>query len=365
MQPRYKKIILILLDTVLFVYVVVAMVSFNKPDESKKVCSEVNIEIADQNANGFLTAAEVKKILTDNRMYPLKDKMTDIKPRQIEDLLCQSPFVNTAECYKTQNNHVYISITQRLPIIRIKSEKGDDYYIDDKGGIMPNSKYTSDLIIATGNISRSYAKSYIVPVANVIMANDLWKNLIEQIHVLPDLGIEIVPRVGNHIVYIGNLPMTKNMRKRKTLIEDFISRKLTRLVKFYKYGLSQVGWNKYPYISLEFDNQIICKRAHKENEKPVETPAAPAQIQNENQSSSTEQKENHAEKAENAQPQKTDVQKEKEKKKEKKVKAESQTEKKKTDGSKNSPKKTATNSKNKKEKADTNTGNASKAKTKN
>lgn len=365
MQPRYKKIILILLDTVLFVYVVVAMVSFNKPDESKKVCSEVNIEIADQNANGFLTAAEVKKILTDNRMYPLKDKMTDIKPRQIEDLLCQSPFVNTAECYKTQNNHVYISITQRLPIIRIKSEKGDDYYIDDKGGIMPNSKYTSDLIIATGNISRSYAKNYIVPVANVIMANDLWKNLIEQINVLPDLGIEIVPRVGNHIVYIGSLPMTKNMRKRQSLIEDFVTRKLTRLVKFYKYGLSQVGWNKYPYINLEFDNQIICKRASKDKEKPVETPAAPAPMQKESQSSTTEQKENHGAKAENAQPQKTDAAKEKERNKEKKVKAESQTEKKKADGSKNSPKSTTTSSKNKKTTADKNTGNASKAKTKN
>ncbi len=365
MQPRYKKIILILLDTVLFAYVVAAMVSFNKPDESKKVCSEVNIEIADQNANGFLTAAEVKKILTDNRMYPLKDKMTNIKPRQIEDLLCQSPFVNTAECYKTQNNHVYISITQRLPVIRIKSEKGDDYYIDDKGGIMPNSKYTSDLIIATGNISKSYAKSYIAPVANVIMANDLWKNLIEQINVLPDLGIEIVPRVGNHIVYIGSLPMTKNIRKRQALIEDFISRKLTRLVKFYKYGLSQVGWNKYPYISLEFDNQIICKRANKGNEKSVEIPSAQAQTPSENQGSTTEQKANPDVKSENVKPKEVDAAKEKEKKKDKKEKAESQTEKNKTAASKALPRNTTTSSKNKKEKADKNTGNASKAKSKN
>ena len=30
--------------------------------------------------------------------------------------------------------------------------------------------------------------------------------------------------------------------------------------KFYQYGLSQAGWNKYSRISVEFDNQIICKR---------------------------------------------------------------------------------------------------------
>ena len=37
-------------------------------------------------------------------------------------------------------------------------------------------------------------------------------------------------------------------------------KKLDTLEKFYHYGLSQAGWNKYKYINLEFDNQIICKR---------------------------------------------------------------------------------------------------------
>ena len=39
-----------------------------------------------------------------------------------------------------------------------------------------------------------------------------------------------------------------------------MAKKLDRLGKFYKYGLSQAGWNKYSYINLEFDNQIICKK---------------------------------------------------------------------------------------------------------
>lgn len=38
---------------------------------------------------------------------------------------------------------------------------------------------------------------------------------------------------------------------------------MDRLKKFYKYGLSQAGWNKYSYIDLEFDNQIICKKRKK------------------------------------------------------------------------------------------------------
>ena len=39
--------------------------------------------------------------------------------------------------------------------------------------------------------------------------------------------------------------------------------KLDRLQKFYRYGLSQAGWNRYSYINVEFDNQIICKKRKK------------------------------------------------------------------------------------------------------
>ena len=125
---------------------------------------------------------------------------------------------------------------------------------------MPNSKYTSDLIIATGNISEWYAQRYLSLLAIEIMKDEFWRNQIVQINILPDLGVELVPRVGDHVVYLGSLPQTKYINKRKELIAAFVDQKLDRLEKFYKYGLSQAGWNKYSCIDLEFDNQIICKK---------------------------------------------------------------------------------------------------------
>ena len=92
------------------------------------------------------------------------------------------------------------------------------------------------------------------------MANDFWKNQIEQINVLPDYSIELIPRVGQHIINIGRLPTSPNKAERAKLINSFMANKLDRLVKFYRYGLSRAGWNKYAYINVEFDNQIICKK---------------------------------------------------------------------------------------------------------
>ena len=234
MRINVKKSIIITLDIILAVYIILAMTSFNNPDETARVCTKVSINIEDDSANGFLSVNEIKKILQRRHLYPLNKMMSDVNPREIEELLKSSPFVNEVQCYKTQDNNVHISVTQRLPIIRIKNIRGEDYYLDDKGGIMPNSKYTSDLIIATGYINKNYAKSTLSYLAKALMASDLWKNQIVQINVLPDLGIELVPRVGEHVVFMGYLPQHGNRSKREQEITDIVNKKKKRLEKFYK-----------------------------------------------------------------------------------------------------------------------------------
>ncbi len=69
--------------------------------------------------------------------------------------------------------------------------------------------------------------------------------------------------MGEHIIYLGQ--------------PENIAGKLTRVEKFYKYGLNKVGWNKYSRINVEFDNQIICKKRDSQpHSRPVTaTPAEP------------------------------------------------------------------------------------------
>lgn len=262
MKQRLKKTLLVVLNVAVGVYLVLAMTSFNHPKDTYPVCTKVTINIADESTNGFLSVKEVKNILEKKGLYPYKKRMAQINPRDIEDLLKVSPFVDNAECFKTKDGCVSISLTQRLPIVRVKNAKGEDYYLDDHGGIMPNSKYTSDLIIATGNINHWYARNCLVHLAAELMADKFWCNQVVQINVLPDRGVEIIPRVGDHIVYLGILPDAKTNNQRQKAIATFMQKKMQRLSKFYRYGLSQAGWNKYSYIDVEFDNQIICKKRY-------------------------------------------------------------------------------------------------------
>ena len=248
---NWKKTAIIVIDVALAVYLLLAITAFNKPDGKDMVCNKVRIDIKDGVVDGFLNVDEIKSILVRHKIYPLAKPMESIDIRQIEETLCSSPFVNEAQCYKTQSGHVCIELTQRMPVVRIKAANGDDYYIDNNGGVMPNVKYCSDIIIATGNISRKYAQKVLTGVGDIILADKFWQNQIVQINVLPDETLEMVPRVGEHIIYLGEPAEIKE--------------KLTRVEKFYRYGLSQAGWNKYSYINVAFDNQIICKKKQQNN----------------------------------------------------------------------------------------------------
>ena len=246
MSINWKKSFIILIDMALAVYLVLAITAFNRPDELSDVCTEVKIDIEEGVVKGFLTPDEIKHELQHARLYPLGDPMSQVSARRIEESLLKNPFVESAQCYKTQSGRVFIHLKQRLPVARVKAVNGEDYYVDTHGNIMPNTQFTSDLVIVTGHVTKQYAKKVLANVGNYLIKNKMWRSQAEQLNVLADGSIEMIPRVGEHIIYLGQ--------------PTDIARKLDRLEKFYKYGLSKAGWNKYSYISLEFDNQIICKK---------------------------------------------------------------------------------------------------------
>ena len=247
MTFNWKKSLIVLCDIVIAAYLVLAVTSFNKPDMTATHCTEVKTNIEQNIVDGFLTADEISKMLRREKVYPLSQPMHDVSARKIEETLLKSPFVEKAEVYKTQSGEVCIQVRQRVPVVKVMADTGENYYIDSHASVMPENRFVNELIIATGHISRKYAQTYLSRVANCIMQDKFWQNQIVQINVLPDLTMEFVPRVGDHIIFIGS-PIG-------------VAKKLERMRKFYLYGLNKAGWNKYSYINVEFDNQIICKKA--------------------------------------------------------------------------------------------------------
>lgn len=83
--------------------------------------------------------------------------------------------------------------------------------------------------------------------------NPFWEAQIVQINVLPGKEIELVPRVGNHIIYLGKL--------------EHFEDKLKRLKTFYEKGSTRwdginirvSAWNLEIRLSAQKET-IICKQ---------------------------------------------------------------------------------------------------------
>lgn len=243
---NWKRVLVIAMSSFLGIYLILAATVFNKSGKLNMTCKNVHITIEKGVIEGFLTPAEIQKMLAADNIRPVGNTFNQINTREIEEKLQSKELIERAECYKTQSGSLCISVKERIPVMHVMAANGEDYYVDNMGNQMSNPDYVCNLMIATGNINRKYARRVLAPIGKLVMQDPFWRNEIVQLNVLADETLEMIPRVGDHVVYLGK-PVG-------------IKRKLERLRKFYKYGLNQAGWNIYSRISVELDNQIICKK---------------------------------------------------------------------------------------------------------
>lgn len=243
-----KKVFIFLFLVLLSAYLVIAVTVFNsKPDH--QTCSGLELVINDSIDYGFITKREVLRMLNSKKLSPIGKKMGEINTRQLEDELRQHALIANVECYRTSSNRIGIEITQRLPILRVMAANGESYYIDDKAHAMPIPNSAANVAIVTGHVDKAFATKELYELGMFLQRNELWKAQIQQINVTQSKELELVPRVGDHIIFLGKPGNYEN--------------KFNRLKTFYKKGLNEVGWNKYSRISLEFNNQIICTKKEK------------------------------------------------------------------------------------------------------
>lgn len=251
-----KTFLYVFVDAILLGYIICVMAGcISLRPNRVDMCSNLQINISENVTDGLFTSSEIRALLDAHGLNPIDKPVSEIDTRQIETFLRQDPLIEKAECYISPSNTFCIDIVQRTTILHVMSDDGRDYYLDNTGKALIGVPYVTDIIVATGKISPKYSRTYLKQLGNVLVSDNVWKDMIEQVHVLPSGDVELVPHIGNHIIYIGK-PVD-------------VAKKLERLRKFYVYGLNKIGWDKYDYISVEFLNQIICRRHH--NESKIES----------------------------------------------------------------------------------------------
>jgi len=234
---------------------VVVLLSFINVKKQTVKCTDIKILIP--GADNFIEREEIDAILKEDQGVLLGRNLENINIHKIEKKLQSNPYIGFAKVYIDMDGVLHIEVKQRQPILRIFNENGQDFYIDNDGLKMPiSSNFTANVLVATGHITEVFGSRIdtlhtqlardLYKTAQYIKKDTLWDSQIEQIVVDQKNDIELIPRVGNQRIILGNA--------------DSLEKKMKNLLLFYKKAMPQVGWDTYKTINIKYTNQIVCEK---------------------------------------------------------------------------------------------------------
>ena len=241
-----KKILSILAVVTMAGYLVYAVTGMTDSHEQDRICKGIDLHITDSLDFDLIDEGMIMTLLQEHSLDPVGLTLDVIDLEAIESALRLHPLVGKVQCYKTGGDMVRINISSKVPLVRVLNNRGQDFYVDSHGEILSQHSLAVQLPVATGYIDRRFASDELLKVVNAIEHSDFWKAQVEQINVTREGQIEMVPRVGDHLLILGTA--------------DNVEQKLERLRNFYAKGLDNVGWNKYRSISVAYENQVVCKK---------------------------------------------------------------------------------------------------------
>ncbi len=231
---------------------VVVLMSFIEIKKSTMTCKDVKIYIP--GSQYFIDKKEVEHILQLSSFTLVGRRLDNINLHDLETRLRANPFIEYAKVYADMDGVITMEIEQRQPIMRIMTQYDKDFYIDKNGLKLPLSpNFTARVLVANGFIDEPFGGKVdtlrttlakdLFKTMRYITGDSLWNAQISQVYVNEKREMELIPRVGNQRILLGNA--------------DSVEVKFSNLLAFYKQALPQVGWDAYKQINIKYANQVI------------------------------------------------------------------------------------------------------------
>ena len=233
----------------------ITLMSFINVKKSEAKCTDLKVIIP--GVESFIDREEVDLVINNSIGSLVGSKLNSIDIHKLESVLKKNPYIQSAKVFADMNGVISIKLLQREPVLRILNVAGQDFYVDRQGMKMPiSASFTPHVAVANGFILEGFSGKVdtlqtrlargLYSTALFIQNDTLWNEQIEQLYVNDYREIEMVPRVGNHKIILGDA--------------DSLETKFRNLLVFYKKALPHVGWDAYKTINIKYTNQIVCEK---------------------------------------------------------------------------------------------------------
>jgi len=212
---------------------------------SETKTSDVQLNILSASESPMISENQILSFLKKEEVTLIGLTVDKLDLHYIERALEKYPFIKTADVHLSYDGRLMMDIEERNPIIRIIPQVGNSYYLDDKGKKFPlSSLYSADVVVATGSIDEAMSNK-LYTLASYVHESKFWNSTIEQIFVTDSDDITFFTKLGDHQVIFGDI--------------DRLETKFNKLEKFYREGLSKIGWSKYKIINVKYKDEVVCK----------------------------------------------------------------------------------------------------------
>lgn len=248
-----RKVKNIVLKGLLLVVVIgfIALLIIAKAKRERLFSSNVEIKINHLNGNYFVDQQTIFNNI--KRRFPVNQKIDNEYLSNLEKFLEINPQIKDVQAFIDNSGKLNVSIIQRQPILRVITNDGLNFYVDEEGNKFPTSKqYTAKVSVVTGLRTEKGGKSgkisnavlrEVLNINHFVKKDEFLSELIGQYYVDERNNIILIPRLGDFSIEIGD---DKNLES-----------KFKNLKIFYFEGLKNVGWETYKRINVKFEGQVI------------------------------------------------------------------------------------------------------------
>lgn len=204
-------------------------------------CTSVEWVIEDSLERQYVTPEELTNLMRNTNLNPEGKTIDKVLTQAIEACVTLHPMVRKAQCFVTTQGRVKVHLTQRIPLLGVRTQSGA-YYIDTDRLHMPtSSRVTTPLIWVTGNGNEQLAKTVLADMVEWIMDRTYWKDRIEKIEVKNDKTIVLVDKSGLRIIVGDGQQFESKMNKLRVFEEQMV----------------RVGGKTYKEIDIRYKDQVI------------------------------------------------------------------------------------------------------------
>lgn len=244
---------------------IAALLGFARYQYFQSPVKGIELTIIGQHNGSFLDYNKTYSRLQQVSGFKNNALIGSVKIRKIEAELYEIPYLAEVSAYTTIDCVVRYTMIERKPLLRIFTQKLQNFYIDQEGIVFPvSTNHSERVIVANGyipdvqinnkqklSVFQKEAGNHLrtsFTLAKLLQSDSLLSIIIDQIYFNSLNEIELIPKIGNAPILIGDA--------------TDLEKKLRNISGFYlaKAGSDEIY--QYKSINAKFTNQIVCTKRY-------------------------------------------------------------------------------------------------------